>query len=160
MFRKAKSSRQYSSILERKTIAFRHAAYNSMYTHGSYCMQQQSPQHTQYMTFKLKRTIEACFSSDEQSIMKRPRNVFYSSTTMIHMYVCLESLYPETTADKARATNAKKVMLIAAAVASVKLLTTADLMRFMMGTAAESADISKYATACKCIHRSLLDKLS
>jgi hypothetical protein len=90
--------------------------------------------------------------------MNRPCNVFHSSTTMIHMYVCLESLYPETTADKARATNAKKAMLMAAAVASVKLLTTADLMRFVMGTAAESADISKYATACECIHRSLLDK--
>jgi hypothetical protein len=77
---------------------------------------------------------------------------------MIHIYVCLESLYPETTADKARAANAKKAMLIAAAVASVKVLTTADLMRFVMGTAADSADISKYATTCKCIHRSQLAK--
>lgn len=74
------------------------------------------------------------------------------------MYVCFESLYPETTADKARATNAKKAMLIAAAVASVKVLTTADLMRFVMGTAADSADINKYATACKCIHTSVLAK--
>lgn len=77
---------------------------------------------------------------------------------MIQIYVCLDSLYPETTADKARAANAKKVMLIAAAVASVKVLTTADLMRFVIGTAADSADISKYATTCKCIHRSLLAK--
>jgi hypothetical protein len=77
--------------------------------------------------------------------------LFYSESMMIHMYVCLESLYPETTADRARATYAKKAMLIAAAVASVKVLTTADLMRFVMGTAADRADISKYATPCKCM---------
>jgi hypothetical protein len=60
-------------------------------------------------------------------------------------------LYPETIADKARDTNAKKAMLIAAAVVSVKRLITADLIRFVMGVAAERADISKYATTCKCI---------
>jgi hypothetical protein len=50
-------------------------------------------------------------------------------------------------------------MLIAAAVASVKLLTTADLMRFVIGAAADSADISKYATTCKRCHRCLSAKL-
>jgi hypothetical protein len=51
-------------------------------------------------------------------------------------------------------------MLIAAAVASVKLLTTADLMRLVMGTAADSADISKYATTCKRRHRSVSKAIS
>jgi hypothetical protein len=59
-------------------------------------------------------------------------------------------------AAKARATNARKAMLMAAAVASVKLLTTAVLMRFVMGVAADRADINKYATTCKYIYQSLL----
>ena len=59
-------------------------------------------------------------------------------------------------ADKARATNARKAMLIAAAVASVKLLITAVLMRFVIGIAADRADISKYATTCEYVHQFLL----
>jgi hypothetical protein len=62
-------------------------------------------------------------------------------------------------AQKARATNARKAMLMEAAVESVNTFTTARLMRFVIGTAADSAEISKYATNCKKSNEKIEAKL-
>lgn len=56
---------------------------------------------------------------------------------------------PVTRAEKARVTNARKAMLMEAVVESVNTFTTARLMRFVIGIAAESAEMSKYATDYK-----------
>jgi hypothetical protein len=54
-------------------------------------------------------------------------------------------LKPDIRADKASATNAKKAMLIEAAEESVNMLSTPSRMRFVIGIAADSADIRMYA---------------
>ena len=59
------------------------------------------------------------------------------------MYVCLESLYPDSMDDRASAKNAKKAMLMAADDASVKMLSAPCRMRFVIGIAADAAEISK-----------------
>lgn len=53
---------------------------------------------------------------------------------------------PVLVAENARATNARKAMLMEAVVESVNMFTTARLMRFVIGIAADSAEMSKYAT--------------
>jgi hypothetical protein len=63
----------------------------------------------------------------------------------------LESLKPEMRADSARQTKAKKAMLMEAADESVKTLSAPSRMRFVIGTAADSADIRRYAVTCKRI---------
>jgi hypothetical protein len=67
------------------------------------------------------------------------------------MYVCLESLKPEMRAESARQTKAKKAMLMEAADESVKTLSAPSRMRFVSGTAADSADIRRYAVTCRGI---------
>jgi hypothetical protein len=51
-------------------------------------------------------------------------------------------------ADNASAKNARNVMLMAAAEASVNMLSDPSLMRFVKGTAEDAADIKRYAIIC------------
>ena len=51
-------------------------------------------------------------------------------------------------AENANTRNAKNSMLIAAAEASVNMLSPPSLMLFVNGTADDAADINKYATTC------------
>ena len=51
-------------------------------------------------------------------------------------------------AEKASAAKARKPRTMDAAMASVKTLTTADLIRIVIGRAAADAVTSRYATAC------------
>lgn len=48
-------------------------------------------------------------------------------------------------AERAMATNAKKAMLMEAALESVNMLSAPSRMRFVIGMAADSAEINKYA---------------
>jgi hypothetical protein len=52
-------------------------------------------------------------------------------------------------ADNASAKNARKLMLMAAAELSVNMLSAPSLIRFVKGTAADAADIKRYAIICK-----------
>ena len=52
-------------------------------------------------------------------------------------------------AESARQTKAKKAMLIEAADESVNTLSEPSRMRFVIGIAADNADIRRYAVTCK-----------
>uniref|UniRef100_A0A0D9WFB6 Uncharacterized protein n=1 Tax=Leersia perrieri TaxID=77586 RepID=A0A0D9WFB6_9ORYZ len=58
--------------------------------------------------------------------------------------VCLASLKPERRAERARQTKAKKAMLMDAADESVNTLSAPSLIRFVIGIAADTADISRW----------------
>lgn len=52
-------------------------------------------------------------------------------------------MYPETIDDKASTKNAKNAILMAAAEASVNMLSAPSRILFVKGTAVEAADINK-----------------
>ncbi len=51
-------------------------------------------------------------------------------------------------ADNPSERNARKAMLMAAAKASVNMLSAPSRMRLVIGTAEDAADINRYATIC------------
>lgn len=57
-------------------------------------------------------------------------------------------MYPDTRAASASAKNAKKAMLMAEDEESVNIVSDPSLILFVNGTAADAADINRYAIIC------------